>query len=79
MAMCFAASVCPQPNRHVILLNSGTGVKRGYYHKVRIIPCGRRFYGHYIRLSWHRRFFWVAIQDFDTSISEWGEKGLCRL
>ncbi|MBL7993059.1 MAG: alpha/beta fold hydrolase [Candidatus Kapabacteria bacterium] len=62
------------PNRHVILLNSGTGVKRGYYHKFAsflaskgftVVTYDYRGIGDSLR---------VAIQDFDTSISEWGEK-----
>lgn len=62
------------PNRHVILLNSGTGVKRGYYHKFAsflaskgftVVTYDYRGIGDSLR---------IAIQDFDTSISEWGEK-----
>jgi predicted alpha/beta hydrolase len=61
-------------NGRVILLNSGTGVKRGYYHKFAmflanegftVITYDYRGIGDSLR---------VPIQDFDTSISEWGEK-----
>ncbi len=63
-----------EPNRHVILINSGTGVKRGYYHKFASFLAGEGF----TVITYDYRGIGdslrVAIQDFDTSISEWGEK-----
>ncbi|MFY7997455.1 MAG: alpha/beta fold hydrolase [Candidatus Kapaibacteriota bacterium] len=61
-------------NGRIILLNSGTGVKRGYYRKFAsflaregfvVITYDYRGIGDSLR---------VPIHDFDTSISEWGEK-----
>lgn len=58
----------------IILLNSGTGVKRGYYTKFAsflasngftVITYDYRGIGESLRTD---------IRDFDTSISEWGEK-----
>jgi predicted alpha/beta hydrolase len=63
-----------EPLRHVIILNSGTGVKRGYYHKFAsflasqgftVVTYDYRGIGESLR---------THIRDFDTSITEWGEK-----
>lgn len=59
---------------YIVVINSGAGVKRGYYHKfasylaeagLRALTYDYRGIGDSLR---------APIQNFDTSISEWGEK-----
>jgi predicted alpha/beta hydrolase len=71
-----AASIY-QPFRessHVVLLNSGTGVKRVYYHKFASFLAEQGF----TVLVYDYRGIGESLREhirtFDTSISEWGEK-----
>ena len=63
-----------EQHKRLVLLNSGTGVKRGYYHKFAtflaeqgftVVTYDYRGIGESLRTD---------IRLFDTSISEWGEK-----
>ncbi len=66
-------------NLHVILLNSGTGVKRGYYAAFARFLAEQGF----IVVSYDYRGIGESlrtdIRTFDTSISEWGEKDCTAL
>lgn len=63
-----------ESNGRVILLNSGTGVKRGYYHKFALFFAEQGFTVVTYDYRGIGDSLYVPIQDFDTSISEWGEK-----
>jgi predicted alpha/beta hydrolase len=69
-----AAVSSASSSSHVILINSGTGVKRGFYHKFALYLVEHGF----TVVTYDYRGVGDSLQgslrDFNTSMSEWGER-----